>query len=168
MVTANDLCSSLKGDDRICRRQERGRGRGRGHGVASDGSASSSSQTFGRSVPFPTQRSFGLPRLHQSAQEMRILEQQAAAKALEWRKRLGTMLFIAVFHILLYSRGSPQQFTMAVVFALSMLQELFFLKDLGGFFFSLPTYVVFCSIYNKGLKARPFEFGRRSMFTQVG
>lgn len=84
----------------ICRRQERGRGRRslqpRGQGVAPDASASSSSQAFGRSVPFPTQRSFGLPRQHQSAQAMRILEEQAAAKALQWRKRFTNNALIAV------------------------------------------------------------------------
>ncbi|KAG0609975.1 hypothetical protein M758_7G029000 [Ceratodon purpureus] len=97
---------------RDSRRQERGRGsrllQPRGHGVAPDASASSSSKQFGRSAPFPTQRSFGLPRQHQSAQAMRILEEQAAAKALQWRK----------------------------------------------------------SIYNRNLRARPFEIGKRSMVTK--
>lgn len=57
--------------------------------VAPVTAAASSSQTFGRSVPFPTQRSFGIPRQHQGAQAMKILEEQAAAKALQWRQRLA-------------------------------------------------------------------------------
>ena len=74
----------------VYRRQERGRGRmpPRRQGVAPvTAAATSSSKTFGRSVPFPTQRSFGLPRQHQGAQAMRIFEEQAAAKALQWRQR---------------------------------------------------------------------------------
>jgi len=56
----------------------------RRQGVSSVTAATSSS---GRSVPFPTQRSFGLSRQHQGAQAMRVLEEQAAAKALQWRQR---------------------------------------------------------------------------------
>lgn len=78
--------------DCIYRRQERGRGRmpPRRHGLEPVSAATSSSQTSGRSGPFPTQRSFGLPRQHQGAQTMRIVEEKAAAKALRWRERLIT------------------------------------------------------------------------------
>ncbi|XP_024358893.1 uncharacterized protein [Physcomitrium patens] len=86
-------------------RQESGRRRRPLHlgrqGVAPDGAAS-------RSGSFPTQRSFGLPRQHQSAEAMRHFEEQAAAKVLRWRR----------------------------------------------------------SIYDKNLKARPFEVGKRLMSTK--
>lgn len=71
-------------NDYISRRQESGRRRRPLHlgrqGVAPDGAAS-------RSGSFPTQRSFGLPRQHQSAEAMRHFEEQAAAKVLRWRRR---------------------------------------------------------------------------------
>lgn len=117
-------------NDCICRRQERGRGsrllQPRGHGVAPDASASSSSKQFGRSAPFPTQRSFGLPRQHQSAQAMRILEEQAAAKALQWRKRLCISVFYCC-HILDVVFSS---FEMASDFAILIMKELFFSEAL--------------------------------------
>lgn len=69
------------------------------HQRVAPNTAASTSQ---RSVPFPTQRSFGLPRQPQGLQVIRVLEEQAAVRALQWRQR-SIHQFIDTF---VYARGS--------------------------------------------------------------
>jgi E3 ubiquitin-protein ligase Topors len=78
---------------RDSRRQFGGRGRmPPRHQRVAPNTAASTSQ---RSVPFPTQRSFGLPRQPQGPQAMRVLEEQAAVRALQWRQSIYSRNLLA-------------------------------------------------------------------------
>lgn len=115
------------------------------HQRVAPNTAASTSQ---RSVPFPTQRSFGLPRQPQGLQVIRVLEEQAAVRALQWRQRS----IHQSIDTCPYARGSMVGWKDAVC---------------SWRCFNSCFYMLVCSIYSRNLLARPFDIKKSSSVTKV-